>query len=282
MPITEEYEPTILLIDDEPLITEVVRGHVTDRGFHFQAAPNGEEGLRLAASEPPDLILLDLRMPGLNGCEVLARLKQNPATNHLPVLFFSACDALEEKLRAFQLGAVDYITKPVDEEELMVRIQLHLRISLGEKTQARRLEAYEQRYGTLADDGAPDTPPQLSAPRARKIRQLRNYLESHLSSPFSLDQLAAHLATNPKSLNRDFQILYGVTVYAWLRERRLLRAAELLRTTDITITQISENTGFSSSAHLTNAFKTRFQIIPSQYRATHRATHRGASSEQGD
>jgi two-component system, sensor histidine kinase and response regulator len=118
----------IMIVDDTPqnlrLLEDVLRG----KGYQVFALPNGEMALKAAAMNPPDLILLDIRMPGLNGYEVCERLKADQQTADIPIIFLSALDNTEDKVKAFQAGGVDYITKPFRFEEVDARVGTHLRL----------------------------------------------------------------------------------------------------------------------------------------------------------
>jgi signal transduction histidine kinase len=127
----------ILIIDDTPANLDVLTSVLTERGHKVRPAINGEIGLRAAAKAKPDLILLDIRMAEINGFEVCERLKADPVTQDIPVIFISALDATEDKVRAFESGGVDYITKPFQVTEVLARVELQLRI----QWQRRRIEA---------------------------------------------------------------------------------------------------------------------------------------------
>lgn len=117
----------ILIIDDSPISHAFVRMKMTDESIEFHSAPNGKVGLELAASIQPDLILLDVQMPHLNGFEVCRLLKAEPITMSIPVIFLTGSSSTEEKIKGLTLGAVDYITKPFDIAELRARISCSLR-----------------------------------------------------------------------------------------------------------------------------------------------------------
>ena len=119
----------ILLIDDDPLLRRIVTKTLTAEGYQVQEAASGAEGLALAQSHPPDLILLDLMMPGLDGFQVCDQLRQSPQTVHVPILMLTALDQTEAKVRGLQTGADDYVTKPFSLDELQTRIAAHLRRS---------------------------------------------------------------------------------------------------------------------------------------------------------
>jgi diguanylate cyclase (GGDEF)-like protein len=113
----------ILVVDDDPATARLVRTWYRGEPFEILNAPSGEEGLRLAAECSPELILLDIRMPGLDGVSVARRLQQNPATCGIPVILLTACRDLDTKVEAFAAGAYDYITKPFECEEIDARIR---------------------------------------------------------------------------------------------------------------------------------------------------------------
>ena len=117
----------ILVIDDDPQTADLVRTYYRDGAFEILDAPDGESGLRAAAEQFPDVILLDLKMPGLNGIEVARRLQENSATSDIPVLLLTACRDTESKIEAFAAGANDFITKPFVVEEIDARIGAALR-----------------------------------------------------------------------------------------------------------------------------------------------------------
>ncbi|WP_295437879.1 response regulator [uncultured Thiodictyon sp.] len=134
---------TVLVIDDEPdnlrLALEMLRG----QGLEMVSARDGAAGVHIATRLRPDLILLDIRMPGLDGFEVCGLLKANPVTREIPVIFLTALDQIEDKARGFALGGVDYVTKPFDARELLLRVASHLRL-------ARRVARLPERCHTPA------------------------------------------------------------------------------------------------------------------------------------
>ncbi|MCI0475883.1 MAG: response regulator [Anaerolineales bacterium] len=119
----------ILLIDDDPLIRRIVTRALSATGYQVAEASSGTEGLALAFKNPPDLILLDVMMPGMDGFQVCAALRQNSLTANVPVLMLTALDQTDSKVRGLQTGADDYITKPFNLDELQTRIEAHLRRS---------------------------------------------------------------------------------------------------------------------------------------------------------
>ncbi|PRD69748.1 two-component system response regulator [Malikia spinosa] len=124
---TKHPEPaTILVVDDTPANLSLMTGLLRDE-YKVKAAIDGEKALRIAQSSPaPDLILLDIMMPGMDGYEVCRRLKADPATRDIPVIFLTAKSGVEDEKMGLDLGAVDYITKPISPPIVMARVRNHL------------------------------------------------------------------------------------------------------------------------------------------------------------
>ncbi|HIK27587.1 MAG: response regulator [Oscillatoriaceae bacterium SKW80] len=119
---------SILIIDDSPTNLELISELFNDSEFEVCIAPDGEVGIKKAEVERPDLILLDVIMPGIDGFETCKMLKKNPATKDIPVIFMTARSETVDKVKGLTIGAVDYITKPFQQEEVLARLRLHLRL----------------------------------------------------------------------------------------------------------------------------------------------------------
>lgn len=117
---------SILAVDDTPANLQLLVGLLKEHGYRVRPVPNGILALQAAEASPPDLILLDITMPEMNGYEVCRRLKENPRLRDIPVLFISAMNEPLDKVRAFQAGGVDYVTKPFHAEEVEARVRTHL------------------------------------------------------------------------------------------------------------------------------------------------------------
>ncbi|HLF91306.1 MAG TPA: adenylate/guanylate cyclase domain-containing protein [Anaerolineales bacterium] len=116
----------ILVVDDTPANLRLLAGMLTEHHYKVRPVPNGSLALGAAKAVPPDLILLDINMPGMNGYEVCQALKADPTTRDIPVIFISALDEVMDKVRAFEVGGVDYITKPFQFAEVIARVETHL------------------------------------------------------------------------------------------------------------------------------------------------------------
>jgi len=119
---------TILIVDDTPINLGVVVDFLKRDGFGIRIARSGESALSRVQYDPPDIILLDVLMPGLDGFETCRRLKRDEATKEIPIIFMTSLTGAEDKVKGFEAGAVDYVTKPLHQEEVLMRVKTHLRM----------------------------------------------------------------------------------------------------------------------------------------------------------
>ncbi len=124
----------ILIVDDTPENLTVLRQMLAEKNYMVRPALNGEIAIKAVNASTPDLILLDIRMPGMDGYEVCEQLKSAENTRRIPVIFISALNELDDKIKAFSLGGVDYITKPFQAEEVLARIKTHLTLRSLQKS----------------------------------------------------------------------------------------------------------------------------------------------------
>lgn len=151
----ENSEGNILIVDDTPENLTVLRQMLTDY-YNVRPAINGEVALKAADTDPPDLIILDILMPDMNGFEVAQRLKAQASTRDIPIIFVSALDDAESISKAFDYGGVDYLTKPFQLDEVMIRVSTHLQLYKLQKSLEERntvlekaLDDVRQLRGTL-------------------------------------------------------------------------------------------------------------------------------------
>ena len=135
-------EEKLLLVDDNPVNLQLLCQLLDKLGLRLLVAKTGKAALEITKKTRPDLILLDIMMPGIDGFEVCRRLKADPATRLIPVIFLSALDDTADKVKGLQLGAVDYVSKPFQPEEVIARVNTHLtlhRLAREVQTQRDRL-----------------------------------------------------------------------------------------------------------------------------------------------
>ena len=138
-------QPLVMIVDDQADNLDILVAHLADSGLDLAVATDGGEALALARARVPDVVLLDVMMPGIDGYEVCRRMKADPRTADVPVIFMSALTDTASKLRGFESGAIDFLSKPLHREELLARIHVHLTIV----RQRRELEARNRRLLSL-------------------------------------------------------------------------------------------------------------------------------------
>jgi diguanylate cyclase (GGDEF)-like protein/PAS domain S-box-containing protein len=192
----------VLIVEDTPASLKLLSDLLTEAGYYVRQAPNGELALWTAQSRPPELILLDIRMPGIDGFEVCRRLKDSPQLRHVPVIFLSAQHDTDDKVRGFALGAVDFIAKPFQAEEILARTDAHVRLARTQKALADERALLEQRVGERTAELA-----ELAASLEKEVRQRRaneeflrlasQVFEATQDAIVITDEKGDILATNP-------------------------------------------------------------------------------------
>ena len=175
--------PTILIVDDTEVNLILLHSVLDAEGFRTLTAADGASARRLSRSEVPDLILLDVVMPGESGFETCAKLKSDPKTAHIPIIFLSAQNDVKSKVRGLKVGGVDYVTKPVHGEEVLARVRVHLRIGANNRAITRQHQA---RLEELRDAGLLLSGDPLHPVDAATTVRVRNDETEILDGPFAV------------------------------------------------------------------------------------------------
>lgn len=253
--------PRLLLVDDEPQSIALLLSYLQDLDMDVLVALDGKDGLHKARIGKPDLILLDVLMPDIDGYEVCRQLKSDPATAAIPILFLTAKKTLPSKLEGFAAGGIDYILKPFSADEVLARIRAHLHI----RNQVARLEAMATRNALKngAKNGSQD-----DALFARALAQLENTL----AAPASIGELANHMKTTERKLAMLFRERVGMSVTEYFSELRLETARRLLASSGLRIQMIADRVGYRNAGDFTRAFRRRYGVAPRAYRQSHPTT----------
>lgn len=233
---------------------------------HYQCAAtgNGTDGIALALEDPPELVVSDVMMPGADGFEVLRTLKQDERSSHVPVILLTALGDRESLLHGLEEYADDYLVKPCDPDELLLRARNLIEARRVAAQQAARL------FGAGASRPDPAAPLRASPYGPREavfLGRLEKIALGRYAEPeFSVAALAAQVAMSERQLQRKVKALLGITPADYLREMRLTKAAELLRAGH-SATQVAMDAGFSSASHFGALFKARFGRTPREYAA---------------
>lgn len=250
---------TILIVDDNPNNLHVAVDSLSELGATVIIALSSQRGLKRAEYARPDLILLDILMPEMNGFEVCRRLKQNPITQAIPVIFMTALADTADKVRGLQVGGIDYITKPFQIEELLARVANHL-------TMQRFIQTIQ------ADNLALREFVQVPLPRLQpevptsKLQQALEYIQANLDENITLEAIASELGMSQFHFCRWFKQSMQIAPYQYVLQQRVEKAKVLLKSSDLSIVTIALTCGFNSQSHLINRFKKQTGLTPKAYR----------------
>jgi class 3 adenylate cyclase/CheY-like chemotaxis protein len=197
----------ILVVDDLPQNTRLLDAVLSPRGFAVRIALSGEEALRSIADEPPDLVLLDILMPGMDGYEVCRRIRSDPATAFLPVVMVTASGD-QEKLLATEAGADDFVTKPFDQSELLARVRSLLRIKQYHDTIERQAADLARWNRELEDRVA------AQVDELQRVGRLRRFLSPQLAELIVSSGDESFLESHRRQITVVFCDLRGFTAFA--------------------------------------------------------------------
>lgn len=239
----------ILIIEDETKLRENIVELFESQLFKVAAAENGQTGYETALKFNPDLIVSDVIMPEEDGFALLTRLKKNPATEMIPVIFLTAKTLLESKLTGLQLGADDYLLKPFSSEELLIRA--NNLILKQQKLLKRALLAVNE-----AD---------IIPSSEKMLRDIIQFIEENLSNyNLSVEMVASHLGISKSTIQRKVKSSVNKNLNQLIREYRLEKARKMIERHAGSLTDIAQATGFNSLSYFSYSYKKFFGVAPSQ------------------
>lgn len=238
----------ILIVDDSAFEQRMLVDLLSEMPYRVSVAFNGEQGYQLALSGQPDLILLDVRMPNMDGYTCCRLLKANPATRDIPIIFLSGTEAVEDRIMGLQIGGVDFVTKPFMPGELAARIHVHLNLM--------------RRPPQEAPPADPEDTDSVIVNAAKRL------IYDNLAALPGLAEIAASVGTYREKLNQLFRTYTGMTVFAFIREARIQRGTQMLRETDMDVQDIALLLGFANAGNFATAFRERMGVTPSSYRTS--------------
>ncbi|HEX7987141.1 MAG TPA: response regulator [Duganella sp.] len=258
---SDSTQRKILIVDDSAFEQRVLVDLLSELPYKVSVAFNGLQGYQLALANQPDLILLDVRMPSMDGYTACRLLKANPVTQDIPVIFLSGADADEERIMGLSIGGVDYVSKPFSPGELAARIQVHLDLARRVSDRGRQASNDAEAGATVAKTGDSD-------PDAVIVAAVKRLIADNLATLPGLAEIARSVGTYREKLSQIFREQTGMTVFAFIREARLRRGEELLRDTDMDVQDIALLIGFNNAGNFATAFRERTGITPSAFRAS--------------
>jgi DNA-binding response OmpR family regulator len=266
---SDSTERKILIVDDSAFEQRVLVDLLSELPYKVSVAFNGLQGYQLALANQPDLILLDVRMPNMDGYTACRLLKANPVTQDIPVIFLSGADADEERIMGLSIGGVDYVSKPFSPGELAARIQVHLNLS-RRRADHDRQATNDHAAGTDASaiGGTAQPANADSDPDAVIVAAVKRLIADNLASLPGLAEIARSVGTYREKLSQIFREQTGMTVFAFIREARIRRGETLLRETEMDVQDIALLIGFNNAGNFATAFRERTGITPSAFRTS--------------
>lgn len=265
--ITDHARPLLLLVEDNEELRAFLLQILTEF-YEVLEAPDGKDAVELAIQHVPDIVVSDIFMPRMDGIELLASLKKNVVTSHIPVLLLTSKTTLEDRLEGVQQGADAYLGKPFQTEELLAWINnlLESRRHLQEKFAGTVQAPGNGRPADLDTMAAEASAPVvLSALDRQFLEKLRQVTESEIENEnLSIEEMARQMMMSRSQLHRKLSALTGQSASEFLRNYRLDRAMELLRAKAGNVSEIAWQVGYSNSKYFSTSFKERFGISPSE------------------
>ena len=284
-PSEDAQTQTVLVVDDNADVRRYVRS-VLAADYDVIEAENGQKGLTQAREVMPDCILADVMMPEMDGVTMVRHLRQDAATESIPVVMLTARAGAEHEVEGLQAGADDYVTKPFDADVLrarvagMIEVQRRLRRRIRAELERRDDDGQpddspvEEHPGSVsaAGDQAPDTaPPQLVVPTASDeepefVQAVRGAIENRLADPdLSVEELASAVAVSRSTLYRRLKEQADATPSQFLRQVRIEHGARLLRENEGTVSEVAYAVGFNSLSYFSKQFREHLDQSPSEY-----------------
>lgn len=259
---------TVLIVDDNADMRAYLRTLLLDRYYVIEAA-DGQSGLKLAVESVPDIVVSDVMMPVMDGLTFCTRLKQHEATSHIPVLLLTARSSEQQYIEGLQTGADMYMTKPFSAELLIANIASLLanRQKLRQLFKTQNSSSELPTILALASGKSRAQHSTSISPDRRFLDAFLKAMDKHMSNTnLKIEVIGDEIGLSRVQLYRKVKALTGMTPIEILRETRLKRAMQLLKTTDKTVSEIANEVGFATPGYFSSCFKKQYDKYPTDVR----------------
>lgn len=256
--------PLILLVEDNADVVAYTASCLP--GYRLAVGKDGREGFEIATDMIPDLIITDVMMPFVDGFELVAQLRDNEYTSHIPIIMLTAKADMRSKIEGLQKGADVYLEKPFNKEELLVRIEKLMEMR-------KKLQQYYLKKAGIIANGTQPVPPDMVSEEIREkpedafIIKLREVVEQHLSNTdFTVEQLCKLVFMSHSQLHRKLDALTGYSPNKFIRMLRLKKAKELLQHPASSIASVALDCGYNDPGYFARVFKQEYGSTPQEWR----------------
>lgn len=258
---THPNKPHILLVEDHDDLRRFIIDSLGS-GFHFLEARNGKEGIKLSVIHCPDLIIADVMMPEMDGITMAAMIRRDIRTSHIPLIMLTAKAAEESRLLGLQKGADDYLTKPFNKHELILKIRNNI---------ARQQRLREKLCGELLS-AVPKL--EVLSENEQFMKKVKDEILQRLDDDqLGVASLAESIGLSRVQLYRKISALTGLSANELIRKLRLHKASQLLAQRWGSVSQVAYEVGFANLSYFSKSFKEEFGVLPSQYQADNIPKH---------
>lgn len=245
--------PILLIVDDNVDIRTYINNIFKD-SYTILTAKNGQEGIDLAIERIPDIIISDIMMPVKNGIELCNTLKVDEHTSHIPIILLTAKAGEQNEIEGIKTGADDYVTKPFNEELLQLRVQKLI------ESRRKLQERYSQEVILRPKDIA------ITSVDEQFLQRLQTVLDDKLiEASFSVEDFSQAIGMSRMQLHRKLKALTGLSATEFIRSQRLKLAAQLLKKSEINVSQVGYSVGFNDHAYFSKCFKEMYHCTPTEY-----------------
>jgi PAS domain S-box-containing protein len=275
---TKNHLHNVVLVIEDNLDMQNHIKRVVEQQHHCLLATSGEQGLLIAEEYIPDLIVCDIMLTGIDGFEVLKQLKENELTSHIPVILLTARSDLDSRLHGLNLQADEYLSKPFNQQELLIRIE-NL-IENRKLLQQNYLHKFRNNQKEERKDNSVKKVSQLTTSESAILSVDEKFIEKletivakmYLETDLGIQELASNMAMSDRQLQRKMKVILGTTPNNFIKEFRLVKAQILLKNGS-QIGRIALDVGFSSQTYFGRCFKESFNCTPKQYQQQFTKTH---------
>lgn len=249
---------SLLVVDDNEQITSLLENILSDK-YVIHKASNGKKALALLDEERVDLIISDILMPDMDGLALCKIIKENIQTSHIPVILLTAKVEIEDRIEGLQVGADSYIPKPFHPEHLFIRIEKLI----------ERMELIRKKFQNIAGEELTQLSTGISERDDVFFSKITACIQKHLSEPeFNADEIGEEVGMSKASLYRKVKTITGLTPHGLIKQYRLKKAADLLRDSNLSVSEVIYETGFNSRSYFYKSFNEMFHCHPKDFNKT--------------